>query len=83
MLPTKYSILLLLLLLCLVSCCHATEIQVDGAKVSEQLKRLATFSDDPNPDVTRILFTGLFITMNFSILLALWTLRRGPSMNKA
>lgn len=69
------SRLILLLLFCRVSCYRATstEIQVDGAKVSEQLKHLATFSDDPNPDVTRILFTGLF---------AFWNWRRGTNLNR-
>lgn len=33
-------------------------LRVDGRAIVEQLLHLATFSDDPNPAVTRILFTG-------------------------
>ena len=33
-------------------------LDVSGGRVVEQLLHLATFSDDPNPAVTRILFTG-------------------------
>lgn len=34
------------------------EINVSGQKIVDQLLHLATYSDDPNPAVTRILFTG-------------------------
>lgn len=34
------------------------KIKVDGQAVVDQLLHLATFSDDANPAVTRILFTG-------------------------
>lgn len=34
------------------------DLQVSGPSVVDQLLTLATFSDDPNPAVTRILFTG-------------------------
>jgi len=37
--------------------CKAGSLQVDAGKVVDQLVKLATFSDDPNPAVTRILFT--------------------------
>lgn len=33
---------------------------VSGEAIVAQLMKLATFSDDPNPAVTRILFTGAF-----------------------
>lgn len=34
------------------------KLEISGQKVFDQLLHLATFSDDPNPAVTRILFTG-------------------------
>lgn len=34
------------------------KLAVDGQTVVDQLTKLATFTDDPNPAVTRILFTG-------------------------
>lgn len=48
-----------LLLLCLVAVrsCHALTVAVDGKQVVKELLELATFTDDPNPAVTRILFT--------------------------
>lgn len=33
-------------------------LDISGAAVVAQLQHLATFTDDPNPAVTRILFTG-------------------------
>ena len=36
----------------------ALELAVSGAEIVSQLTHLATFSDDPNPAVTRLLFTG-------------------------
>jgi hypothetical protein len=33
-------------------------LDVSGAAVVAQLQHLATYTDDPNPAVTRILFTG-------------------------
>lgn len=44
----------------LQSSCGITipKLDVSGEEVVEQLRHLATFSDDPNPAVTRILFTG-------------------------
>lgn len=36
----------------------ALSLQVDGQLIVDQLTKLATFSDDPNPAVSRILFTG-------------------------
>ena len=35
------------------------KLSVDGQSVVDQLLQLATFTDDPNPAVTRILFTGV------------------------
>ena len=35
-----------------------SQLKIDGAEIERQLTHLATFSDDPNPAVTRILFTG-------------------------
>ena len=34
------------------------DLQVDGTELVDQLMHLATFSDDPSPGVTRVLFTG-------------------------
>jgi hypothetical protein len=35
------------------------KLSVAGQAVVDQLLHLATFTDDPNPAVTRILFTGM------------------------
>lgn len=48
---------LLLLCVCAPLLARAVELQVDGAKVVQQLTYLATFSDHPNPAVTRLVFT--------------------------
>lgn len=50
----------LLALLCTLLFCHraaAGTLQPDAALVVQELQHLATFSDDPNPAVTRVLFT--------------------------
>lgn len=49
-----------LLALATASCCHGAELSLDisGQQVYDQLIELAKFSDDANPAVTRILFTG-------------------------
>ena len=36
----------------------ALKLDIDGQAIVDQLLHLATYSDDPNPAVTRILFTG-------------------------
>ena len=36
-----------------------SQLNISGQAVVEQLTHLATFTDDPTPAVTRILFTGI------------------------
>ncbi|KAL6753210.1 N-carbamyl-L-amino acid amidohydrolase [Haematococcus lacustris] len=50
---------LLVILVFLGSARAAPRLDVDGQRVVDQLTRLATFTDDPNPAVTRILFTPM------------------------
>ena len=47
-----------MLLLSLASRAWSLTLSLDGKLVVDQLLHLATFSDDPNPAVTRVLFTG-------------------------
>ena len=48
---------LLLHSLCVEASLYPSELDVSGSLVVEQLLKLATFSDHPNPAVTRIVFT--------------------------
>ena len=48
---------LLLYLLCVEASLYPSKLDVSGSVVVEQLLKLATFSDHPNPSVTRIVFT--------------------------
>ena len=48
----------------MITLAHAAPLQLEisGQEIVDQLMHLATFSDDPNPAVTRILFTGRQLT---------------------
>ena len=48
---------LLLYSLCIEASLYPSVLDVSGSVVVEQLLKLATFSDHPNPAVTRIVFT--------------------------
>lgn len=44
--------------LLLASAAPALDLDIDGQAIFDQLMQLATFTDDPNPAVTRVVFTG-------------------------
>eukprot|EP00195_Chlamydomonas_chlamydogama_P017271 CAMPEP_0202902448 /NCGR_PEP_ID=MMETSP1392-20130828/16857_1 /ASSEMBLY_ACC=CAM_ASM_000868 /TAXON_ID=225041 /ORGANISM="Chlamydomonas chlamydogama, Strain SAG 11-48b" /LENGTH=439 /DNA_ID=CAMNT_0049589209 /DNA_START=61 /DNA_END=1376 /DNA_ORIENTATION=+ len=56
MLPTR-TVALAAVLALLCSSVVASKLSISGDKIVDQLTKLATFTDDANPAVTRILFT--------------------------
>lgn len=56
--PVAASVCIVLMTLQSMNGMPLPQLDISGQLVFDQLLHLATFSDDPNPAVTRILFTG-------------------------
>ena len=59
------ALFLIILLVNITSGRLLSNINVDATKLEAQFDKLASFSDDPNPAVTRVLFTGMTYCCGF------------------
>eukprot|EP00887_Chlorella_sp_A99_P008244 scaffold12.g8244.t1 len=66
-LGTTFALLLLTAAAGAAAAADLARLDIDGKEIAAQLLHLATFSDDPNPAVTRILFTGAGLLLALSI----------------